>query len=426
MLLSAIFCLLAVYSGLAQVTDSPTVAAVATPNDTQMPGFFAGWSSWDGVTATAPITPNDPIPSFNSSLCPKATSCPRNTRTLYIIHIADWTRDAVNTGNISVDSSTWFLYRFADNGVVAAFRRIATPGGSFPTLYDYDSAIIISISRLRNAAVGNFDGSQAPTIQYVATPTQNTPQWLTDLEAIGGGLAGPKISASASTNVSGAGGPGPNTRTAVRIQVITVNTKPLKRPFSLALTANASSTLEGTGDCGNVTRHSTCSFSQKITVTARQIIDFGLNIVPYGPIERKYTIAAPDPATLIGTVTVAPTRHNAVYAVADIFPFGFKAADTTHYPYIQTGLPLSGAALRIPYLGMAEHVPGSEKFLAVSVYAGVVFMKQSYPKTFAPGQMTTSTLLAADFHTDHAVKLVWGVEVPLSSFASAINGHKFK
>ena len=47
---------------------------------------------------------------------------------------------------------------------------------------------------------------------------------------------------------------------------------------------------------------------------------------------------------LIGTVTVTPTRHNAVYAVADLFPFGFKAADTTHYPYIQTGLPLSGSA----------------------------------------------------------------------------------
>lgn len=71
------------------------------------------------------------------------------------------------------------------------------------------------------------------------------------------------------------------------------------------------------------------------------------------------------PKTQIGTLTVNPDRHDAVYAVADFFPFGFLPKDTTNYPYIQTGLPVRAAALRMPYVGVAQHIPFTEKFVSL-------------------------------------------------------------
>jgi hypothetical protein len=57
-----------------------------------------------------------------------------------------------------------------------------------------------------------------------------------------------------------------------------------------------------------------------------------------------------------------------------------------------------------------------------SLYGGVAFMKQTYPRTYSPQSMPapTTAQFTGDLKTDYAKKILFGIEVPVSSIVSAI------
>lgn len=394
-------------------TDSPITTTKLTALDTPTTVTYL---SWAGLTDKNPdtITPPPSLKDFGPDICTSDASCGKN-RNLYVIHLVDWT---ANKGTISLVTSQWFLYRFDTK---TGYVRINPQGKSFPSVYDIDNGVLMSISRLKiEFTDSSSTGLLPPPLDNTITVTHTTPTWLAGLQTLVGSLTGVKIGASGAPP-SGQ----PIYKTTITMRRLSADDT--ARPFTIQIASTATGpTHTGPSDCMNLSKAAKCNFTFSASVAQRQFVSFGLNIVPYGPVERQYYVANPDPKTQIGTLTVNPDRHNAVYAVADLFPFGFLPKDTTNYPYIQTGLPVTGAALRMPYVGVAQHIPFTEKFVSLSAFGGVVFMKQSYPKALQPGAMITNDQLKADLYTNRAIKILWGFEVPISSFASAISGHKFK
>jgi hypothetical protein len=395
-------------------TDSQIATTTLTALDTPTTVTYLTWAGLKADNPYAPITPPPSFPSFGRDICTTDAPCAKN-RNLYIIHLVDWTAD---NGEINLGSSQWFLYRFDTK---TGYTRINPQGNSFPSVYDIDNGVLMSISRLK---IGFTDAGSAalmpPPLDNTITVAHTTPTWLAGLQTLVGSLTGVKIGAAA-----GPPNGQPIYKTTITMRVLSGDDT--ARPFTIQIASAATGPKDtGPSDCMKLSKTAKCNFTFSATVAQREFVSFGLNIVPYGPVERQYYVANPDSKTQIGTLTVNPDRHDAVYAVVDFFPFGFLPKDTTNYPYLQTGLPVTGAALRMPYVGMAQHIPFTEKFLSISAFGGVVFMKQSRPKTLQPGAMITNDQLTADLFTNRAIKILWGFEVPISSFASAISGHKFK
>jgi hypothetical protein len=170
----------------------------------------------------------------------------------------------------------------------------------------------------------------------------------------------------------------------------------LSRPFDTAILANATGSGKGQGDCNNLTTLAKCTFSNTFSVVARDYVAFGIDIIPHGPAEATYTS---------GSATPSITNHNAFYGVVDLAPFP-RRCPMTKCPYIQAGLPLSGAAIHLPYVGAAYPIPipWLKDHFSLSAFAGAVFMEQQGPGA----------------KRDRATKLLWGFEVPIASFTGAI------
>lgn len=359
---------------------------------------------------TAMCSPDDSAckdaASCKTSPCDPGTVCTIK-RNLYIIHVVDWKTVVDDAGNCSVayESSGWYLYK--SNKKTGAYESITAnkKDNTFTgDIYDADNGTMISISRLAlveasekevNAKCVQFE---PPVLTDALTVTQSAPAWLAGLETLISGLAGPT---SSSATKSYADKLKPKYSFKVQIQIQAFSAKPLSRPYTVADAVTAAGSAgSGPGSCNNMTSQAKCTFSNTFSIEQRGFISFGILIVPHGPKETTYATASD------GTVSSSTTTHNAFYAVIDVSPWA-GPYPMSRWPYLQGGLPLSGAAFRLPYAGVAQPISFSwvRNNFPFSVFLGRGFMKHENPA----GTQSYSG------------KWMYGVEVPIGSFSKAIS-----
>jgi hypothetical protein len=323
---------------------------------------------------------------------------------VYIIHVVHWKIDT----NTSMVSSKWYLYKFRSTGKGAGnFVRIG-PGD----IYQKTHAMFISLQY----SVAD-PASTLPLLTYTVSTTKKTPNNLSALSSIAStifGIAAPK-------GIAGGAAPPPVVIAQSIASEIDSNGASLPLAWSFTMTAKGGSDNDATGDCSRLTKTGKCTVSESFTSNDAEYWNIGINIIPYGPRENRYA------QSTSGTITETHTLHNPLIAVVDMNPFACKWS-MNKGPYIQAGVPLTGAAFHLPYVGLAQPIPGLGKIFPISfsIFGGVMFMKQTFPTSLAVGQTATTAAFNANLVTDRAIKGVFGIEVPLGAIISKVKGATFK
>jgi len=184
--------------------------------------------------------------------------------------------------------------------------------------------------------------------------------------------------------------------------------------------APAGGAPEGTGQDANKSPiacdPSPCSFTKTVTHYDPEYWDVSLGVSVPGVMEPSYKTTTANGTTTYSLGT--PTRHTDAYAFLDVYPFqGLAGAPTnlTEIPHFNLGIPISSQSLHRPYVGVAENFSFFTKRIKlgipISAFVGTVFLKQ---QVYVP---STSSL-----KWDHAIKLMYGVELPISSITKYMKG----
>jgi hypothetical protein len=416
----------------------PTTIALTGPPNTYLPG----WSNWTpdfdrAPSNLAPVgqngSPNIPANGFNG-IVPAAG--PISDGAIYIVHIVDSSEvpaDGLvlaNGDQIQVVNSRWYFYRYSKAKNMFVMQK--TTPTSIPPIYGVTNGYVISISRLHWNSQ-RFTGPPvaiappiAPALAYSLKITQGTPANQAALLGILGGIANVSTGTAAAAAGPGGGIPGlvgppppppPPLQYTYKIEATKISATALKPPYTLAATATisfgpAAGAVAGT--CQNVTSNTTCPLTQTLTITDYEHWDVGVNIVAYGPNITAYGLNTTNSTVVSGT-----TRQMPLYGVFDYSPWASKCPMTT-CGYFQGGLPFSGAVLHSPYAGISWPLPTS-KFLQISAYFGVSFIKQTKLHNTAVGAtpITQAQFASASYH-DWTKRPIYGIEVPVSSIISKI------
>jgi hypothetical protein len=391
------------------VSDNLPPASTLIDDATVAAGLLTPWTEDDENGNLVPIATG--FATFgNADLCKdKKGACIASLdpdypnpseKNMYVVHILQ--SETKEGSAIGIHSSRWYVFRY--NSASKAFTLRVHQGkgeknGTVSDLYNVSNGYLISISVLKPAA------STPPSIAYSIKPTENTPANIAALQAL--------ISAVANVSLPTRSPGFLEVKSAVAVQVRKFSSKELKAPFSVQIDATVSSKINGdSGDCSNVTTKTSCPISQTFNVKGREWVNFGVNVVAWGPLEKKYDL------TKDNKVEMTSTRHAPLYAVVDISPW-YAKGPMSKWPYLQAGIPLSGSAFHIPYAGAALPFPIIKSF-PVSLYGGVAFMRQKYLTNLAVGQTTDSTTLNSNLHVNWPRKGMFGVEVPVSSISKSI------
>jgi hypothetical protein len=361
-------------------------------------------------------------------------------KNLYIVHLINWvdsSKAEKETAKVEFVSSEWFVYQFNGKQYVNV-NPIGKKKPQLPEIYGQTSAVFLSISRIIFAPGRD---TAAPYIDYAITTKERTADNVVALEALIGGIL--NIKPQAAIHAADGSTPQIDVNYRFSIQAFTINAKPLRAPFDVAIKATATPTKPSdpsdqqqladaekkkqtqtkddtqanaqtrTEDCTPLSGNKKCAFSQTVTVDSRKYWDVGVNIVVHGPRENKYALSNSN------IVTQSHTIHSALIGTFDFSPWAYKLP-MNKYPYLQIGLPLSGSAFHLPYCGVSLPTQFTKKWIPLSVYGGVGFMKQTFPKTLAVGATSNTAAFNADLTSDWAVKAIYGIEVPVSSIISAV------
>jgi hypothetical protein len=169
------------------------------------------------------------------------------------------------------------------------------------------------------------------------------------------------------------------------------------------------------GGQGGGSSQTACSANKTVTNYDPEYWDVSLGLAIPGPVETTYKST-----TSSGTTTVTPSKvtHTDAYAFVDIYLFQKLATSPgglSSLPHFNFGLPITSQVFHRPYVGMAENLTFLTRKLKLgvplSVFAGPVFMKQQIE---LPG---TTTL-----KWDRATKMMYGVELPISSITNYLKG----
>jgi hypothetical protein len=449
----------------------PTEPAFVDRRDPQK--ALNAWTSWhpSGSFGLVPLTSFQDFGALDPQL-----GKPHKTTDLYIVHIVDSVQvpvDALNPNGddkVNIETSNWFYYQPEADGY---FHQIlkrdnkqppAAPGlatGALPPLHHFTNGYVISISRMKvdpnatpippkpapdtglgqpeqrpnssssrsevdpdlgiPAQAGPLDqdmqpSTPAPDLTYAIVPTLGTPANVTALVALFGAVVNVSVPAPGATaHVVPEDAKTPPVYYNYKFQVIPISNKPLKPPYTVAFTATAATDAEGTGTCHNVTKATTCPMAQTVSVLDVEHWNVGINIVAFGPVEQKWGLDDTN------KVTMSSTRHMPLYATFDYSPWASKCSMTnSRCVYLQGGVPLSGAVLHMPYAGVAWPIPYVNKFIPLSLYGGITFMKQTKLTGLPVGTATTPDAFQTASTTDWAKKPLYGIEVPISAIVSKI------
>jgi hypothetical protein len=377
---------------------APEPIPVVIPASTDVDAYFGSWTTIDDKGT---FVPRGNFKDFGQMPMPMKAS----SENIYIIHFTDWIEDPA-TNKVKFVSSDWYTYRFD-----GTFKNLRSSGDAFPTTYDQKFGILLSVSR-----IGRPKGSKtpAPTIAYTLTATERTPDNILAFQALIGAITGVTFGGAAPA----AGAMKAMALAPIEydfaIQEFSTNSKALNAPFDLVFKATASSTIPGTdGKCYDLKVTSDCSFPRTVTVDDRYYFNAGVAIPFRGPRENHYDLDKNS------AVEQTHTLHSAILATFDFSPWA-KICSMTKCPYLQAGLRLSGSSFHAPYFGAAQPIPLPKKWLQISVFGGVMLMRQTWPNTLKIGDTTTPTAFNADLHTNWPIKGIYGVEVPVVSIVKSI------
>jgi hypothetical protein len=265
------------------------------------------------------------------------------------------------------------------------------------------------------------DGSSTPTqaeIDYSVQGTVRQKQNEADLAALANAL----LKLSAPSGAAAAVSPSPATVLAIAQEI----TPGVPLPYDLAVTV-ALSSLQGAspstqpcaqsiqGGQGGGSSQTACSTNKTVTNYDPEYWDVSLGLAIPGPVEMTYKST-----TTSGSTTVTPSKvtHTDAYAFVDFYflqKLSGSPGGLSSLPHFNFGIPITGTPLHRPYVGLAENLAPLTRRLKLgvplSLFAGPVFMKQQIE---VPG---TTTL-----KWDWATKMIYGVELPISSITNYLKG----
>ena len=416
-------------SAAAQTALSDTLPPSFTKFDAKHPELYLNsWSNWDAHETEQFLRPSDQSIKSFGGLLPSETPTEKNIIVLHIVESEEVPTNPADLGKgstIDLKQSNWFFFRYGAKEkayhqilkrakVKAGQRNPDLPdAGTLPDIYGVENGYLISVSRMHVYAGHLLEepstAPAAPSLSYTIVPTVKTAANIAAIQALLGGVTG--VTFSSGLGVAPAA-------PVIRIynysfSIAQISNKALTPPYSVAFTATPASTIDGdSGDCHNITKKTSCTLTQTVSVNDVEHWNVGINIVAWGPRENKYDL------TKDNALEQTHTRHSALYAVVDVSPWA-SVCPMNKCPYLQAGVPLSGATFHVPYVGMAQPLPFF-KWLPISAYGGVAFMRQTHPKTLAIGATTDQTTLNNDLTTDWPVKALYGIEVPVSSIIKSV------
>lgn len=408
-------------------------------SDADAQASLTSWSNWS-PTVLAPLLPQPEFKDFGN--IQRAMTTDIKDSDIYVIHIVN-SLDVQLTPAVpavgaapavpavyktDIHNSNWYVYRRGQNGKLHQILKIdksvevskaGIAGGKVPPLYGVKNGYLISVSRLQLSSTrgtvpaGGPNPTNPPTLSYTIVPTKGVPTNVASLKALVGAIlnATPAATPKALEMMGTADTP---KQFLITVQTAKFSERDLKAPYSLAFTATATAGASANpGDCHNVTTKTTCAMTQTIAVNDVEYWNVGINVVAYGPVEKKYGLSSTN------VVTMSQTRHMPLYGVFDVSPWA-KKCPMDSCPYFQGGIPLNGSPFHLPYAGIATGLPFMKNFFPLSVYGGIGFMKQTRLDGVAVGSTSDPTTFKAAQHIDWAKKPIYGVEVPVSSIVSKI------
>ena len=265
------------------------------------------------------------------------------------------------------------------------------------------------------------DGTTTPAqaeIDYSIQGTARQKQNQADLAALVNAL----LKLSAPSGTQNAVAPSPATVLAIAQEI----TPGVPLPYDLAVTVALNSlqgAISSTQPCaqsiqgaqGGGSSQATCSTNKAVTNYDPEYWDVSLGLAIPGPVEMTYKSS-----TTSGSTTVTPSKvtHTDAYAFVDFYllqKLSSSPGGLSSLPHFNFGIPITGTPLHRPYVGLAENLsPLTSRLklgVPISVFAGPVFMKQQIE---VPG---TTTL-----KWDWATKMIYGVELPISSITNYLKG----
>jgi hypothetical protein len=163
---------------------------------------------------------------------------------------------------------------------------------------------------------------------------------------------------------------------------------------------------------------SPCSFAKTVTHYDTEYWDVSLGLAIPGPVETTYKSTTS--STGKSTLTPSNVTHTDAYAFADFYIFEHWAMAPTFLsaaPHVNVGIPITSQVFHRPYVGFAENIgllTSKVKLnIPLSVFAGTVFMKQQIESP--PGSQTLKW--------DRATKMMYGLELPISSITKYMKGN---
>lgn len=323
---------------------------------------------------------------------------PYTNREVIIIHAVSWERSTLNKLDVYQPvKGAWAFCRVDKKGKCQQDHDLS----GNPYLYNAPNIYFIDLNYFPDA-IGAGKGSFAYQITTTPRQKQNASSVATLVSAL---LKLPPIGALG--KIEGT----PQTPIAQVWGTTTTVKASSPIPYDLAISAmfTANKGNEIAVSCDK----SACSFSKTVAHYDPEYWDLSLGVTVPGTLEPKYSST--------GTLT-SPTRHTDAYAFLDVYALQYFAeapASLTYIPHVNLGIPISGQSLHRPYVGLAENLGFLTKRIklntALSVFAGPVFMKQQVFDTH------TSKLT-----WDHATKMMYGVELPISSITKYMKGGSSK
>jgi hypothetical protein len=347
----------------------------------------------------------------------------------FIIHVAHWIVGDKDT--YALRSSQWFVYH--GKSKIASGCSLELNGykaNDKQLLYNAKNALLIGFTIFDNKKVE----PAKIAVAYKGSTTPEVPENITDLgtllEQFFGGQGTTSLKAAAAS-------------TAFDTFVAITFIPPLnKLPFDFnetygfavvgvatadamaadqstppkKTTAQNSNQSSQTGsqatDCTNVAQKAPCAISRSFRTDDREYFDFSLAVTIPGIYETKFK-----PNASSTGLTSSLTRHTDVYAMIDLFPLAYWRYKQDNIFHLLWGVPVTSNPLYRPFFGAAIDLTGWTGLqrrgfpLQMSVFGGVVYMKEQVPKD---GLSSTSLI------STRSVKGILGIEVPVSALASKI------
>lgn len=428
-----------VVNGSIPATLDDDLAALAAGNRLTWGPTGAPYAA--GETLYDLVKSYQPVDNTGASITSPPPACATTVAVwqTYVFHVSHWMNNGANRtadNAPTLVSSDWYVYRHprhlvhTDENIRELVKADLTGAGD-PFIYGATKALVVSIDRFDKFSTDTDEDKSRSSGRlsntYSLTVTQGTPANRADAGALFSALTG--ISSGSAFMAAGGTatyrlyvGAACQQGTKSLPYTMSISDSILQKP---ATDDNKSSSPQapspGNVVCSGPGNTTPCAVNRTLTSLDKEYWDFGIGLMTPGVRETKYTWS-----TTSNSVMPNLTRHTDLYALADIFPFGYLVPKESVVPHIVAGIPVTSQSLYRPYFGLGENLTGwtgAQKALSLPVgvnfIGGVTYMKTQHIVGPTP---TTQAEFNSELKTYRVWKGVFGIEVPVSSIASKLGG----